>query len=116
VNQLVQLATKKNVDHPEVPLALDLARTDADRDGLRLVVSPNLIARPFAAPPGLPADRLEVLRTAFNATVSAPEYQAEAQARGLHFELVTGAEIEELLRRLYATPKDIVERMRAATR
>ena len=82
VNQLVQLAVRKNADHPEVPLALDLARTDADRDGLRLVVSPNLMARPFAAPPGLPADRLEVLRTAFaTATVSAPEYQAEAYPR-----------------------------------
>jgi len=115
VNQLVQLATKKNADHPEVPLALDLATTDADRQAIRLVVSPNLIARPFAAPPGLPADRLDILRKAFNATVSSPEYQAEAAARGLHTELVTGLEIEALLRDIYNTPRDVVERMQAAT-
>jgi tripartite-type tricarboxylate transporter receptor subunit TctC len=116
VNQLVQLAVKKNPDHPEVPLALDLAGNEADRQAIRLVVSPNLFARPFAAPPGLPADRLQVLRKAFDATVNDTEYQAEATARGLHTELVTGQEIEGLVRQLYETPKEVVERMKEATK
>jgi tripartite-type tricarboxylate transporter receptor subunit TctC len=114
VNQLVQLAVQKNPDHPEVPLALDLAKTEADRQAIRLMVSPNLFARPFAAPPGLPAERLELLRKAFDATVTDPEYRADAAARGLHVELVTGPEIERLLRQLYDTPKDVVERMKEA--
>ena len=116
VNQLVQLAVKKNPDHPEVPLALDLAKSDADRQAIRLVVSPNLFARPFAAPPGLPAARLEELRKAFDATVRDPEYQADATERGLHTELVTGQEIEALVRQLYETPKEVVERMKEATK
>jgi tripartite-type tricarboxylate transporter receptor subunit TctC len=114
VNQLIQLAVKKNPDHPEVPLALDIAKNDADRQAIRLMVSPNLFARPFTGPPGLLPERMKILRKAFDETVNDPEYVAEATARGLHTELVTGSEIERLLRRLYETPKDVVERMKEA--
>ena len=44
------------------------------------------------------------------------DYQAEATARGLHTELVTGQEIEALVRQLYETPKEVVERMKEATK
>jgi hypothetical protein len=57
---------------------------------------------------------MKILRKAFDETVNDPEYVAEATARGLHTELVTGSEIERLLRRLYETPKDVVERMKEA--
>ncbi len=97
-----------------MPLALDFARTDADRQAIALIVSPNLFARPFAAPPGVPPDRLEALRRAFDETVIDPEYVAEAKARALHIELVTGSELEGVLRRIYATPVDIVARVKAA--
>ena len=114
VNQLVQLAVRKNPDHPQVPLALDVARTEADRAALTLMFSPNLYARPFAAPPDLPLERTAALRKAFNETVRDPDYVAEAKARGLHIELVTGEEIERIIRQLYDTPRDVVERMREA--
>jgi tripartite-type tricarboxylate transporter receptor subunit TctC len=114
VNIFVQLALQKSSEHPEVPLALDFAKTPADRQAIELIVSPNLFARPFAAPPGVPPDRLDALRQAFDATVADPEYLAEAKARGLHVELVTGAQLDEVLRRLYATPKEIVARVKEA--
>jgi tripartite-type tricarboxylate transporter receptor subunit TctC len=114
VNIFVQLALQKSSEHPEVPLALDFAKTAADRQALELIVSPNIFARPFAAPPGVPADRLAALRKAFDETVSDPEYLTEAKARGLHVELVTGAELDTVLRRLYATPKEIVARVKEA--
>jgi len=79
-----------------------------------LIVSPNLFARPFAAPPGVPVERLAALRQAFDATVSDPDYLAEAQARALHIELVTGTELDTVMRRIYATPKDIVARVKDA--
>ena len=78
------------------------------------MVSPNLFARPFTGAARPAAERMEVLRKAFDETVTDPEYQAEATARGLHTELVTGQEIERLLRQLYETPKDVVERMKEA--
>jgi tripartite-type tricarboxylate transporter receptor subunit TctC len=114
VNVFVQLALRKSGEHPDVPLALDFARSEADRRAIELIVSPNLFARPFAAPPGVPADRLAALRKAFDETVTDPDYLAEAKARGLHIELVLGAELDETLRRIYATPKDIVSRVQAA--
>jgi tripartite-type tricarboxylate transporter receptor subunit TctC len=114
VNIFVQLALQKSPDHPEVPLALDFAKNEPDRQAIALIVSPNLFARPFAAPPGLPPDRLEALRRAFDETLADPEYLAEAKARALHIELVTGRELEGVLRRIYATPGDIVARVKAA--
>jgi tripartite-type tricarboxylate transporter receptor subunit TctC len=114
VNIFVQLALQKSKEHPEVPLALDFARSEADRQAIALIVSPNLLARPFAAPPGVPPDRLEALRRGFDETVSDPDYLAEAQARALHIDLVTGRELDAVLRRIYATPKEIVARVKEA--
>ena len=114
INMFVQLALKKNPDHPEVPLAIDLAKTDADRQALVLIVSPNLFARPFTAPPGIPADRLQALRQAFAETVTDPDYVADATGKALHIELVTGRELEDLLHHLYETPSTIVSRVNAA--
>jgi hypothetical protein len=114
VNILVQLALEKNKDHPEVPLALDLAKTPADRQAIELVVSPNLFSRPFAAPPGVPDDRIKALRQAFDRTLTDPEYVADAAAKKLQVVAVKGDEIEAVLRRVYAMPKSIVERLRDA--
>jgi tripartite-type tricarboxylate transporter receptor subunit TctC len=114
VNIFVQLALQKNREHSDVPLVLDFAKTEADRAALALIVSPNLFARPFAAPPGVPADRLAALRQAFDATVNDPDYLAEAQARSLHVELVTGDELDAVMRRIYATPNEIVTRVKQA--
>jgi tripartite-type tricarboxylate transporter receptor subunit TctC len=105
---------RKSSEHPEVPLALDFAKSEADRAAIALIVSPNLFARPFAAPPGVPAERLAALRKAFDETVTDPDYLAEAKARGLHIELVTGAALDDVLRQIYATPKDIVTRVKEA--
>jgi tripartite-type tricarboxylate transporter receptor subunit TctC len=94
--------------------ATDQSSSEVDRRAIELIVSPNLFARPFAAPPGVPADRLAALRKAFDETVADPDYLAEAKARGLHIDLVPGAELDDVLRRIYATPKDIVTRVQAA--
>src|SRR4051812_45249988 len=69
INVLVQFGLKKHPDHPDVPLVLDLAKTPEDRAALEMVVAPQLFSRPFAAPPGVPAERVAALRAAFAATV-----------------------------------------------
>ncbi len=70
VNIFVQLALRKNNDHPDVPLALDLARTTADRQAIELIVSPNQFARPFTARLAIPTERVAALRQAFDDTMS----------------------------------------------
>jgi tripartite-type tricarboxylate transporter receptor subunit TctC len=114
INYLVQLAMEKDASHPDVPLALDYAKTEADRQALELVISPTLMARPFMAPPDVPADRVEALRAAFDATLADPEYLADAAKSRLQVQLVKGRAIDTLLKRLYATPTDVVERVTKA--
>jgi tripartite-type tricarboxylate transporter receptor subunit TctC len=97
-----------------VPLVLDLAKTQADRQALELMMSPILFARPFAAPPGIPADRLQALRTAFKETIQDPALIADAAKAKLEIEYVSDEEIVLVLKRLYATPREVVERVKSA--
>jgi tripartite-type tricarboxylate transporter receptor subunit TctC len=114
VNQLVQLGITKNKNHLDVPLAIDLARTEPDRQAIEFMVSPNLFARPFLAPPGVPAERVQALRSAFNATLEDGEYQAEAAQRKMQVLLVKGEEIDAVLKRIYSMPHSVRDRVRAA--
>jgi hypothetical protein len=111
INYLVQVAMEKDPSHPDVPLALDYAKTEADRQALELTISPTLMARPFVAPPEVPAERVEALRAAFDATLVDPEYLADAAKSRLQVQLVKGRAVEALLKRLYATPRDVVDRV-----
>jgi tripartite-type tricarboxylate transporter receptor subunit TctC len=114
VNQLVQLGLTKNKNHLDVPLALDLAKTPADRQAVEFMVSPNLFARPFTAPPGVPPERVQALRGAFNATFDDRDYLAEAEQRKMQVLLVRGEEIDAVLKRIYAMPRTIMDRVRDA--
>ena len=113
VNILVQLALAKAPELPDVPLITDFATTDRQRQILRLVFSRQAVARPFVAPPGIPGERREALRAAFDATMQDPAFLAEAKQRGLEVNPVSGPEIDKLLVDLYATPPDIVAETRA---
>ena len=73
------------------------------------------MGRPFAGPPGIPADRAEALRHAFDLTMKDPEFLEEAQKRGLEINPVSGHDLEQLIAELYQTPKDVVAQARAAT-
>jgi tripartite-type tricarboxylate transporter receptor subunit TctC len=113
-NVLFQIALHKHPDHPDTPLVLDLAKTDEQRQVLELVVAPQSFARPFAAPPDIPPERAAALRKAFDETVRDPAFIAEATKLQLEPELVPAAEVETILRRLYATPSAVVARAKAA--
>ena len=113
-NVLFQIGLAKHKDHPETPLLLDLAKTAEDRELLEILVSPQVFARPFAAPPGIPTDRAAALRNAFNKTVLDAEFVAEAERLVLEPELVDAAMLENVLRRIYAAPKPLLDRARQA--
>ena len=114
VNQLVQLGITKNKNHLDVPLALDLAKTEADKQAIEFVVSPNLFARPFMAPPGVPAERVQALRRAFNATFDDRDYLAEAEQRKMQVLLVKGEEIDAVLKRIFGMPRSVMDRIKDA--
>lgn len=106
----VQLALSRNEDLRDVPAILDLAADAEQKAILRLIISRQVMARPFATPPDVPGDRLQTLRTAFDATMRDPAFLEEAKRLDLEVRPVTGAEIETLVNEVLASPPDIVRR------
>src|SRR5262249_58193439 len=84
LNILVQLSLQKHPDLPDVPLIVDLAKTDEDRQILKLIFARQVMGRPFLAPPGIPAERVEALRKAFMATMTDPDFLADPEKTPTH--------------------------------
>ena len=112
INILVQLGLQKAPDLPAVPLITDLAKTPEQHQILKVVFGPQEFAWPFAAPPDLPADRKELLRSAFAATLADPEFLDDARRMGLEVSPVSGHAVETLIDELYATPEDVLAKTR----
>ncbi len=111
---LVQLSLGKHPELPDVPLAMDFANTDEQRQILKLVLARNVMGRPYLAPPDVPADRVATLRDAFSATMTDNDFRAEADKTNLEINPVSGAEVEKLVKEVYATPPDVVAKAKAA--
>jgi tripartite-type tricarboxylate transporter receptor subunit TctC len=113
LNVIVQMGLQKLPDLPDVPSALDLVTDAESKQVLELILIRQEAGRPFAAPPGVPADRLAALRDAFEATLRDGEFRAEAERAQLEIEPLTASEIETLLARAYGAPKAIVQKAAA---
>jgi tripartite-type tricarboxylate transporter receptor subunit TctC len=113
LNVLVHISDQKAPELTHVPTINDFAN-DHQKQVLRLVTSRQVMGRPFAAPPGVPEDRKQALRAAFDATLKDPAFLDEANKLKLEVNPVSGADVDKLLGDLYRTPKDIVEEARKA--
>jgi tripartite-type tricarboxylate transporter receptor subunit TctC len=114
VRILLQSGLEKNPDLPDVPLSLDVAKTEADRQALKLLLAPNQIGRPFVTPPAVPTDRVQVLRSAFEETVRDTALLAEAKAQNMDISPVTGQYIEETVAYLFSLPTAVIQTARVA--
>jgi len=114
ISIVTQIGLKKHPELPNVPLMVDLAPTPADAAALKLIVARGEMARPYTAPPGIPADRLAALRTAFDKTMNDAGFLAEAEKLNLEVRPMTGAEVTAFVKTIYATPPDTVNRAIAA--
>jgi tripartite-type tricarboxylate transporter receptor subunit TctC len=110
INILVQAALQKDMEIADVPLVLDKARTEEQRQILKVVLTSQEMARPFAAPPDLPPDRKAALLGGFAATMKDREFLAEAKRLNLDIHPLDGATIHQMLSELYATPKPVLEK------
>ena len=97
-----------------MPVATDLAKTDSDRQALRLFLARAELGRPFVAPPGVPADRVQALRTAFDETMKDPAFAEDTQRAKLNLSPRTGAELAKIIDEAYAAPKDVMTRVEKA--
>src|SRR5215468_12647753 len=108
VNLPVQFGLRKEADIPRVPAVTDLAKGEEQARMLRLILAGQAMARPYAAPPGIPDDRRQALIAAFDATMKDPEFLSEAERLQADVSPVSAGEIEKLLAGVYATPNDII--------
>ena len=107
INVLVQLSLSKHPDLPNVPLAMDLANNDEQRQIFKLVFARQPMGRPFLAPPDVPSDRVSVLREAFMDTMKDGDFLAEAEKMKLEINPVAGDAVQEIVQDVYKTPKPI---------
>ena len=114
IRLVLQSGLKPHPDLKDVPSILELARTQEDRDVWDLIVAPKAASRPYVAPPGAPADRLAALNEAFEKLMRDPAFLADMGKLQLEVAPASGAEIVDMMRRLYAFPQQTVLKMRAA--
>jgi tripartite-type tricarboxylate transporter receptor subunit TctC len=105
---LAQMGLERDKELPNVPLMHELAKSKQQRDAIELISLSQTVARPFAAPPGTPPERVAILRKAFMETMNDPEFLAEARQMKLEVSPMSGEKMTELIRRAYASPREVV--------
>ena len=108
INVLVQFNLEKNADLPDVPVALERATSDEQRQVLRLLIAGQYVGRPFFTSPDIPADRKAALRSAFDATMKDSQFLADAAKLDLEISPIAAGPIDAFLADLYRTPRDVV--------
>jgi len=113
LNVIVQWGAEKDPDISatmgrDVPLILEYARSDAERAALRLLASTSALSRPLLGPPGVPDERVEELRAAFDATMKDPGFLADAQKSGMDIKPMSGAQIQKIVQQIVSSaPEDV---------
>ncbi len=115
LNMLVQFALEKHPDLPDVPLVTEFADSEDERMALELIFARQVMGRPFLGPPGIPPERLDALRRAFDATADDPALRAEARQMQLELNPVSGEEIDALLERVYGASENAIRLATDAT-
>ena len=111
VNVLFYGGAKPTIDLNGAPFIVDLGRNAEEKQALDFLYAGQGIGRPFVAPPNLPAERLKMLRDAFNATMKDKDFVADATKQKLDVDPADGEHLEALIRNVYATPKSVVDRV-----
>jgi tripartite-type tricarboxylate transporter receptor subunit TctC len=115
LNVLIQTGLRKEPELPDVPLFLDLVRGDPAREPIAKFMSYAVaIARPFAAPPGVPEERVEILRRAFDDTMTDPAFLAEAARLNAEIDPLTGRQVQDVVTQVLGTPKPIINQIQTA--
>lgn len=115
VNILVQYATSRDPDLPDVPLMMELGRTDAERRALNLFAMGNAMGRSVMATPDIAADRLAALQDAFVSTMKDEELVAFTRERRIDIgPILTGKELQALVMETMATPPEVARLTKAA--
>jgi tripartite-type tricarboxylate transporter receptor subunit TctC len=110
INILLQIGLTKFSDLPNVPSAIDLVSNPTDKKALELILIRQEMGRPFALPPGVPPERIALLRRAFDETMKDPEFLADAKRLQMEVDPLRGEEVQALLQSAYRAPPAIIAR------
>ena len=116
INILFQAALTPDPRLKGIPVATDLAASDADRMALRLFFARVELGRPFVLPPGVPADRVTMLRNAFRDTVADAGFRSDARRQGLNIDYVSGEKLQASIAAAFRSPGSVLQRTRSALR
>jgi hypothetical protein len=110
VTMLMQGALTNDAELGDLPNALDFVKNAADRKVLELHFTQKTAARPIISPPGVPAERVAALISAFKALGQDREFLADAERSKQEIALVSSEEVEKVVRLIVSTPADIADR------
>ncbi len=113
INIIFQVGLQRARELPDVPLLMDYAQNDLDRGALRLFSAAAAIGRPLFSTPNTPAERIEALRRAFDATMKDPEFLKAAAQSGMDIDPVSGIELQKIVTEIVSAPKEVTQRLSA---
>ena len=105
---LVQVGLKRDPELKDVPLLLELAGNDADRQMLTFLSAETAISRALVTTPDVPPERVEALRRAFDATMKDPQFLAEADKAKMDIMPMTGKEAQKIADAIANTPQSVI--------
>ncbi len=114
VRVLLQVGVDRIPDLPNVPMASDLVRNEDDRKVMDLFLAQKAAARPVAAPPDIPADRVKALRDAFARMIVDDAFNKDAASQKLDIEPTTASEIDKVIQLFATTPDSVGQRLKDA--
>lgn len=112
INILMQVGLKRAPDLPDVPLLTELVDTPEDRQVMTFLSADTAIARAVVTSPGVPAERLEALRRAFDAMVKDPQFLADAEKQKIDISPTTGEDAQKIADSIVDTPAPVLARAR----
>jgi len=114
ISILVQFSLKRHPELPDVPTAVDLARNDEERQVLSAIMVAADIGSAFFTTPGVPPDRLNALRRAFDATMQDKDFLADVQKTNLAISPMKGEDLQQLVKQVSDLPPHLLEKVRQA--
>jgi tripartite-type tricarboxylate transporter receptor subunit TctC len=116
VRVVVQTGAKRDERLRDVPTLNELMQqyktSDSAKRLAKVILTAATLGRPISAPPGLPLERMKILRGAYAKTLKDPELLAEAAKRGWEVEPLTGEELQSLAKDVVAQPREVIERIK----
>lgn len=111
VNVLLQAGLDKHPDFPHVPWVMDLIKNPDDRMFLETLITPSRMAWPYSVSPGVPQERVKILRDGFMKTIKDPAFRSEAERAQQEIRPASGEEVQGLVEKVFASPPAVVARI-----